>query len=150
MAFSAIAVHSVRIVTDADEALPTCAGVDKAIWASSQDGLVFVAGTAIELVVVIAVLFMRQGAILSFTVLRIVVQGRHRRLSGALWPHAGRNGLLGRLVIVVIKCRCSLLSRIISALKLSKDTCQYYKSLVSEKCMINRFLLAQSLTWFFA
>ena len=106
MAFAAIAVHSVRIVTDVDEAVTTGAGVDEAVRACSQNGLVLVVGAAIELVVVVAVLFMRQGAILSFTVRLIVVQGRDGRLPRTLWPHAARNhGLLRhRLVVVVIVC----------------------------------------------
>ena len=106
MAFAAIAVHSVRIVTDVDEAVTTSAGVNEAVWARSQNGLILVVGAAIELVVVVAILLMRQGAILSFTVRLIVIQGRDGRLPRALWPHAARDGLLRpfRLVVVVIVC----------------------------------------------
>ena len=105
MAFAAIAVHSVRIVTDVDEAVTTSAGVNEAVWARSQNGLILVVGAAIELVVVVAILLMRQGAILSFTVRLIVVQRRYGRLPRTLWPHTARNGLLRHgLVVVVIVC----------------------------------------------
>ena len=73
MTFTAIAVHSMGIVAYTQEALAAIAGVDKAIGACAQNGLVFIVGAAIELIVMVAVFLVRQGAILSLTVRLIVV-----------------------------------------------------------------------------
>ena len=135
MAFAGIAVHTMGIVTNTKEALAAIAGVDQAIWACAQNCLVFIAvGTAIELIVMVAILFMRQGTILSFTVRLIGIQGRDGGLPRTLRPHSGGNGLLD-VVVVVIVGGCPVLSTgIVVALKLSKDTSRYYNiSLVSEK-----------------
>jgi len=137
MTFTAIAVHSMRIVAYTQEALAAIAGVDKAIGACAQNGLVFIVGAAIELIVMVAVFLVRQGAILSLTVRLIVVQGRDRRLPWTLRPYSAGDGLLNVVVVVIVAGRCPVLStRFVVALKLSKDrSCRYYKSisLVSEK-----------------
>ena len=121
MAFAGIAVHTMGIVTNANEALAAIAGVDQAIWACAQNCLVFIAvGTAIELIVMVAILFMRQGTILSFTVRLIVIQGRNGGLPRTLRPHSGGNGLLD-VVVVVIVGRYPVLSTGIVVGTLSKD-----------------------------
>ena len=102
MAFAGIAVHTMGIVTNTKEALAAIAGVDQAIWACAQNCLVFIAvGTAIELIGMVAILFMRQGTILSFTVRLIVIQGRDGGLPRTLRPHSGGNGLLDVVVVVI-------------------------------------------------
>jgi hypothetical protein len=58
VAFTSIAVGTVRIVADSEEAVPPGARVDKAVVARPQESLVG-AGTPVELVVVVAVPFMR-------------------------------------------------------------------------------------------
>ena len=96
MTFAGIAVHTMGIVTNANEALAAIAGIDQAIWACAQNCLVFIVGTAIELIVMVAILFMRQGTILSYTVPRPLIA-----IPGTLRPHSGRGGLLDVVVVVI-------------------------------------------------
>ena len=140
MTFTAIAVHSMGIVAYTQEALAAIAGVDKAIGACAQNGLVFIVGAAIELVVMVAVFLVRQGAILSLTVRLIVVQGRDGGLPRTLGSHSAWNGLLNIVIIVIVGGIPVLSRRFVVALKLSKDrSCRYYKSisLVSEKSALS-------------
>ena len=66
MSLATVAVRSVRIVADPDEAVSSVARVDEAVGTGPKDGLVVVA--SVQLIEMVAVLFVRQGSLLLLTV----------------------------------------------------------------------------------
>jgi len=70
VAFFAAAFGPVRVVADPDQPVPTVAGIDKAVGASPQNGLALfdLAFAAGLLVIHVAILFVRQRAVLALAV----------------------------------------------------------------------------------
>ena len=88
MSLAAVAVGAVRVVAHIDETRAAVACVDEAVGAASQNCLVVGARAPVELIEMVAVFLMRQGALPGFAVhcLVVVVEDGDRWLGQ--WWHA--------------------------------------------------------------
>ena len=66
MTFTTVAVRSMRIVADTDEAMSSISGINKAVGTGSKDRLIVV--TSVQLIEMVAIFFVRQSSLLGLTV----------------------------------------------------------------------------------
>ena len=66
MTFTTVAVRSMRIVADTDEAMSSVSGINKAVGTGSKDRLIVV--TSVQLIEMVAIFFVRQSSLLGLTV----------------------------------------------------------------------------------
>jgi len=64
--FTTVAVRSMRIVADTDEAMSSVSGINKAVGTGSKDRLIVV--TSVQLIEMVAIFFVRQSSLLGLTV----------------------------------------------------------------------------------
>ena len=115
MLFASIAVSPVGVVAEADKPLAAVSGISEAVGARPEDGLVVRVGAPVELVEVVAVLLVGEGALPRFAVRLVVVIERGRGLalqgwqsasgavSGAVSAGAGQRGRRVVVVVVIVK-----------------------------------------------
>ena len=106
MSFTTVAVCSVGVVANPDETVSAVSGVNEAIGTGPKDGLVVVA--PVQLVKVVAVLFMGQGPLFGLavglieSVKRRLLWGSRLRTPIAAGVAAGITSFLNDLAIIVV------------------------------------------------